>query len=158
MRKAYLASGRLVSPLFVLFLRLYTLLTGAERVRVLVINEKHEVLLLQGVISDGKWSLPGGGIMRRESAVSAARRELLEETGIDAAEKEFSFVRVLEKSDTKASYRAPLFMLRTKSSALPKIPVNQWEIAHLGWFKIDALPSPLSPLTEVALSHYEKDF
>ena len=158
MRRAYLAGGRMMSPLFILLLRLYTLLTGVERVRVVVVNERKEVLFVCGVISDRKWSLPGGGIARGERPAAAARRELLEETGIEADEKDFEFLTMLEKADTSASFRAPLFLLHTQSSALPEKPVNPWEIAHVGWYKMSDPPSPLSPLTEVALRQYKGDF
>ena len=157
-RRAYISSGRLLSPLFLMGLRMFTLLTGTERVRVVVINEKGEVLLLQGVISDGKWTLPGGGVARGERLAAAVRRELLEETGIDAAERDFTYLETLEKSLTKASYNAPLFLLRTHSSTLPTKPVNRWEIAHVGWFKMNNLPSPISPLTEHVLRQYKAEF
>ena len=158
MRRAYLAGGRIVSPLFIIFLRLYTLLTGVERVRTIVLNERNEVLLVQGVISEGKWSLPGGGVMRGEQPEAAARRELLEETGIDAEGMELKFLTTLEKQSSGASFRAPLYLLRVNSSTLPKEPVNQWEIAHIGWFKMSSLPSPLSRLTDVALRQHKAVF
>ena len=157
MRKAYLLGGRIASPFIILGLRLFTLLTGVERVRVIVINEHDEVLLLKGVISDGKWSMPGGGVERGERPAAAARRELHEETGIKVDEKDFTFLTTLEKSNTKVSYRSPLFLLKVKKSALPKHPMNQWEIAELGWYKRNDLPAPLSRLTEVALATYKKD-
>lgn len=158
MRQLYHVLGRTISPLFILFLRLFTLLTGTERTRVLVINEKNEVLLVKGVISDGRWSLPGGGIARGEKPVAAARRELHEETGISVPEKEFRYLKTIEKTDAKVSYRSPLYLLHTKRSALPAKPVNPWEISHIGWFQMNHLPTPLAPITEVALRTYKEDF
>jgi 8-oxo-dGTP pyrophosphatase MutT (NUDIX family) len=153
-RRAYLAVGRLISPLFILGLNLYTILTGRQRVRVLVVNERDEVLLIRGVISDGKWTLPGGGMERHETAVAAARRELREETGIDANEDDFHYLTTLARPDIDVTYKAPLFLLKVKHSMLPKRPVNKWEIAAIGWFKRTALPAPLALLAQVALTTY----
>lgn len=155
MKHAYYTGGRLISPLFILFLRIFTLLFGVERVRVIVINEKMEVLLVRGVISDGKWSLPGGGVARGERPAAAARRELLEETGIDVPEKEFIYKETMEKSETHVPYRAPLFIVHVNHSLLPEKPVNPWEIAELGWFAINDLPRHSSRLTTIALTKYK---
>lgn len=46
-----------------------------------------EVLLIQraSTLGHGRWSLPGGKVERGESEFEAAHRELLEETGVNAA-------------------------------------------------------------------------
>ena len=60
---------------------------GARAVaRVLVLDNQNRLLLLQAVhAADGYtfWTAPGGGLDPGESFEEAARRELLEETGLD---------------------------------------------------------------------------
>jgi mutator protein MutT len=54
---------------------------------VILFNEKGQVLLEERS-DDGYFDFPGGGIDLKESAEDAARRELLEETGLVAKELE----------------------------------------------------------------------
>lgn len=143
--------GRIITPIAIVNLKIYTFLTGRQRARVLVVNEFDEVLLLQGMISDGRWSLPGGGLKRSESAVAAARRELHEETGIDASETDFIYMTTLSKPDYRISFTAPLYYLRVSRSSLPDKMVNTWEIASIAWFQRDKLPESLSLTTIAAL-------
>lgn len=152
-RRAYLLLGRSASPFAIMALRLYTLLTHRPRVRVLVENERGEILLILGVLSRGRfWSFPGGGVNRGESLEAAARRELYEETGIDRPLSAFRYVRMIEKTELKSlSFNAPVFRVRAHSADLPKKPHNPGEIAHVGWFKPDNLPERTAPLVHLLL-------
>lgn len=143
--------GRFVAPIAIVNLKLYTFLTGRPRARVLVVNEFDEVLLIQALFSDGRWSLPGGGLKRTESAVAAARRELQEETGIDADETDFMYMTTLSKPEYRVPFTAPLYYLRVTRSSLPDQMVNTWEISSIAWFQRDKLPEPLSVITKAAL-------
>ena len=55
---------------------------------VILFNERGEVLLEERA-DDGYFDFPGGGIDLKEEAEEAARRELLEETGLEAIELDF---------------------------------------------------------------------
>jgi 8-oxo-dGTP pyrophosphatase MutT (NUDIX family) len=115
------------------------------------VSEQNEVLLIRAFVSHGRWTLPGGGLKRHETAVAAARRELQEETGITADEADFVHLATLSKPDFKIPFTAPLFRLRVLHSALPKELVNPREIAAIDWFKRDRLPASLSLIATVAL-------
>jgi 8-oxo-dGTP pyrophosphatase MutT (NUDIX family) len=60
-------------------LRLY--LKRTRRTRILV-SCGEMVLVTKAWMSDGKWSLPGGGIKAQESSAAAILRELQEETSL----------------------------------------------------------------------------
>lgn len=46
------------------------------------LTHKGKVLLVKDWLGNGEWTLPGGGLHRRESVEEGAARELLEETSI----------------------------------------------------------------------------
>ncbi len=142
---------RIVGLLIIMNLKLFTWVTHRPRARVLVLSEQDEVLLIKAFVSHGRWTLPGGGLKRRETAVAAARRELQEETGITADEADFVHLATLSKPDFKIPFTAPLFRLQVPRSTLPEELVNPREIAAIDWFKRDDLPSPLSLIAAAAL-------
>jgi 8-oxo-dGTP pyrophosphatase MutT (NUDIX family) len=48
----------------------------------LALTHKGKVLLVKDWLGSGEWTLPGGGLKRREAAEEGAVRELMEETSI----------------------------------------------------------------------------
>jgi 8-oxo-dGTP diphosphatase len=79
----------------------------------LIFNEAHDILLLKRHAEDlggNRWTTPGGRIDSGESAAAAMRRELLEETGLLAAEQLISMgvheVRMPHGSIHMTSYHA----------------------------------------------------
>lgn len=156
-RRAYVSVGRIMSPLALIGLRFYTLLTRRPRVRIVVMNELGEILLVQGVISHlGMWTLPGGGVNRHEALENAAERELFEETGIKKPAGAFRFLRTIEKSESGLAFVAPLYMVSATKADLSKTPHNPREIADIGWFKLDDLPDPMAPIVSLGIDEYKR--
>lgn len=155
-RKVYLFLGRAVSPVAVAGLKLYTKLTKRPRVRVLVENEKGEILLIRNVLSNGdRWMLPGGGVSRKETFADAASRELHEETGINIPASKFLFVGIIKASESGLMFDVPVFRVRAKSTDLPQKLFNPKEIVDVRWFASTRLPEHTSELVQYLLDTKE---
>ncbi len=152
-RRLYLILGRAVGPIAIISLRIVSQVSNRPRARVLVFNERNELLLVKNVISRGQWSLPGGGVNRGEELAEAARRELHEEVGIDRPTEQFMYVTTLDKQQTGMSFIAPIFAVHVKTDDLPKQQSNPLEIAEIGWFSPDDLPEKTSLSVTVAYEH-----
>jgi 8-oxo-dGTP pyrophosphatase MutT (NUDIX family) len=133
--------GRFITPIMRLIFFIYNHLTHVPRARVLVLNEANQLLLVRGWINPDQWQLPGGGVQRGEGLVQAARRELLEETGVKADEARFEYLLTI-----RTSYEAPIFVLRCVRSEVPVRLYNPKEIIAVEWFDLSALPLRVSPL------------
>ena len=154
-RRIYVVSGRIVGPFALIGLKVYTAITRRPRVRVIVLNEHGEILLVRGIISHlGNWTLPGGGVNRKEPLVAAAKRELYEETGIERPESAFTYLRTVSKHELHLGFDAPLFSVSVKKNELPKHQFNPIEIAAIGWFASDNLPSESASLVHLAMNEY----
>lgn len=140
-----------MSFVVVMNLKLFTLITNRPRARVLVVNERNQILLLRAYISHGKWTLPGGALGRKESAVMAAKRELYEETGIKADVSALTYLATLQKPEYDIPFIAPVYVLNVRSDALPTQRHNPREVQEIHWFDRSALPEPLSGTVTAAL-------
>lgn len=60
---------------------LWLVLRGSRRTRLLLICGD-EFMVVQGWLSNGQWSLPGGGLHKNEAPLTGVLRELREETTV----------------------------------------------------------------------------
>jgi 8-oxo-dGTP pyrophosphatase MutT (NUDIX family) len=115
-------------------------------------NEKEELLLVRNWGGKRQWSLPGGGVKRKERPLEAAKRELYEEVGLNVPLQKFDYV-----STFFYQYEAPIFVVTVAKDDLPIKPHNPREITDQRWFPSKELPSDLSPLVSIALKYLSKN-
>ncbi len=155
LRRVYLTVGRAISPIAIVGLRVYSLITRRPRAKIMVVNEHGEILLVKGVIAtNGYWTLPGGGVNFREPSQAAARRELFEETGIDKRIEEFTYVCRIDRTQLRLGYTAEVFSVACKKSDLPVRLVNPYEIAEIAWVHPSRVPAKTTALVTTAYQEH----
>ncbi len=144
----------IVGSVVILHLKLFTAVTKRPRVRVMVINEKGQLLLIRTFLSHGNWTLPGGGVKMNEAPRAAARREVAEETGIDADETRFEYVITFARPLYAVSFTAPLYRVKVDAGAFSEQKLNRREVAVAKWFDVNSLPSSVSLITRLAVDRH----
>lgn len=134
--KLYYLIGHLLRPLGSVGLYAYSYILRTPRARLLVQNERQEILLVKTWMSGNKWGMPGGGVERGETAEQAALRELREETGVEADEKRLKTLFTLRS----AGHDEIVLHLFVKSAELPAKSPRKFEVEDMAWFSLDELP------------------
>ena len=125
----------------------------------LLINDKEEVLLLkrsqQARNYRGHWEAPGGSVDFNETLEQAAKREVMEEIGI-----EVDIVRQLPAADEiipeeKQHWVSIPFLVKSRSKQEPKI-LEPEKADDMQWFSLDNLPTPMSPVTQGDIEKYKE--
>lgn len=152
LKRSYAAFGRLSHKAIAPFLKLY-LGDKHIRVRVLIINEQKEVLLVKNWLGHQSWSLPGGGIKRTETPAEAAAREVYEETGLRLAAGHLQELGTFRNEDAKGRYTFTVACYIIEiAKRVPRLARRRrLEVLDLAWFPINNLPQNISLSVKKAL-------
>jgi 8-oxo-dGTP diphosphatase len=97
------------------------------------------------------WALPGGFVEAGESAATAARRELREETGLEVELVELFHVYADPARDPRGPTLSAVFIGRTSGS-----PTGADDAAEARAFPLDGLPTPLAFDHTLILADYRR--
>ena len=103
-----------------------------------VLTDGGRVLLVRHTYGEREWDLPGGGLHRDESPLSAAKREMEEELGVCPDWKALGEVpaSMHHRSGSLHCFQAELHE--------PALTLDGGEIAAASWFSRDQLPANIS--------------
>ena len=108
------------------------IVTREAQPRVLLIRRKKEPFA-------GSWALPGGFVDANERLADAARRELVEETGVTVADLEQLYMAGDPGRDPRGWTVTVAYLAQVAPDALK--PVAADDADAVGWFALDELPS-----------------
>jgi 8-oxo-dGTP pyrophosphatase MutT (NUDIX family) len=102
---------------------------GADALEVLLVRRTPKARFMGGV-----WVFPGGAVDAGEDEVDAAMRELVEEAGIEVADRDelVRFSRWITPAEVKIRFDTHFFLAPVPADAEPV--VDGAEIVDLGWF------------------------
>ena len=122
----------------------------------MVFNEDGEVFLAQrGELAKnerGTWEFPGGKVEFGEKLAEAVAREFLEEYGMIIAVGELLSVDDHILPDEGQHWVSPTFLAKHLSGE-PEIK-EAGKCHAIGWFRLNALPAPLSVITQYNVRDY----
>lgn len=117
-------------------------------VHAIVINKNQQVLLIKQTYNK-YWTLPGGGVKKRETIMDALFRELKEEVGVEP-EDEPHFLGVYSNHAHGGNDYPLVYVV----SQYRQFPCKSLEIDCATWFSFEELPQDISPGVLRRLNEY----
>lgn len=107
-----------------------------------IVEHAGKFLLVRNVVSPDFWCLPGGGIEPGEDVMSAIKRELIEETGVEPDVGNLLYIHQIKSS---GGYGVPEFLFHIKNGKdyvsldITKTTHGEAELAEIGFVDIAAV-------------------
>jgi len=101
---------------------------------------------------EGTWTMPGGKLHFGESFEEGAKREVMEETGVEIEIKDLEVISLTNDIVPDAHFVTAGMLLKEYPEE-PRV-MEPDEITQWKWFPIDQLPSPIFPPSQKILSNY----
>lgn len=150
-KHTYAAFGRLSHKALTPFLKLY-MNEQHVRVRVLIVNEEKEVLLVRNWLGHQMWTLPGGGIKRGETPDEAAAREVHEETGLRVPASALAELGYFPNdANAKYTYTTACYTTEVAKREPHVASYRKLEMLDMAWFPMSNLPKDVSSTVVKAL-------
>jgi 8-oxo-dGTP diphosphatase len=108
------------------------IVTREARPRVLLIRRKRDPFA-------GSWALPGGFVDENERLADAARRELVEETGVTVADLEQLYTAGDPGRDPRGWTVSVVYLAQVNPGAVQAVAAD--DAAEVGWFALEELPA-----------------
>jgi 8-oxo-dGTP diphosphatase len=103
----------------------------------------------------GQWETPGGSVELGEALEQAVKREIMEEYGVEIEIiEQFPAVNHFIPTENQ-HWVANTFLAHISPGQQPKI-MEPAKCDAIGWFALDALPTPLTSVTKSDLVTYAK--
>jgi ADP-ribose pyrophosphatase YjhB (NUDIX family) len=111
-------------------------LFGSQRSRIVVFSGD-DILVVKAWLSNGKWSLPGGGLHSGEATSIGALRELYEETGLKLKTSDIN--ELVSENFRLRGIKVKLHYF--SANVNPRLPVQKQpgEITHITWINQNEL-------------------
>lgn len=121
--------------------------------------DKQERLLLQLRRDNGLWGLPGGSLEPGEVMENVARRELFEETGLEA--RTLQLLEIFSGADFYYQYPNGDEVHNVVAAYICQdyggsVKIEQSEVLDLKFFNIKELPQEISPPDQPIIDRYRK--
>ena len=100
---------------------------------------------------DGNYSVPAGHLDGGETVIEAARRELREEIGVEAAAGGLRVVGVMHRRSARERID---FFVAVEAWTGDPVNAEPDKCDHLGWFPLAGLPDNLVPYVRHALDQH----
>lgn len=106
-----------------------------------------KILMIKNAYGKSAWTFPGGAVNKNELPETAAKREMMEEVGIQI----YRLKKIGELLNTR-EYKKDTIHCYTGNISEGALKIDQYEILEAGWFSKDDLPVGISSIAKQILS------